>query len=73
MNSIQQFCEKRKISHPIESAFTAYCKTAYALQFELKEGDTISKIVSNLTDEQVLEAWNRFILDLKDSLIPRAT
>lgn len=71
MNSIQQFCEKRKISHPIESAFTAYCKTAYALRFELKEGDTISKIISNLTDEQVLDAWNRFILDLKDSILAK--
>lgn len=69
MTSIRRFCEDRKISPSIESAFTSYCKTSYALQFELKEGDTVSKIVSNLTDEQILDAWNKFIVELKDALI----
>ena len=69
MNSIQKFCEDRKISNPLESAFIAYCKTGYAQRFELMEGDTISKIVSNLTDEQVLDAWNCFIVELKKVLL----
>lgn len=68
MTSIQKFCETRKIPRPLESAFTAYCKTGYAVKFDLREGDTVSKIVSTLTDEQVLDAWNCFILDLKDVL-----
>lgn len=68
MTSIQKFCENRKIPRPLESAFTAYCKTSYAVKFDLREGDTVSKIVSTLTDGQVLDAWNCFILDLKDVL-----
>lgn len=69
--AIQEFCNNRKITKSIESAFLAYCKTSYALRFELHEGDTVSKIVANLTPEQVLDAWNRFVLDFKDVLLSK--
>lgn len=71
MNAIRDFCEERKITKTIESAFLAYCKTEYALRFELKEGDTIAKLVANLTPEQTQDAWNRFVLDFKDALLSK--
>jgi len=64
-NSIHEFCEKRNIPIKIESAFRAYCKTDYALKFELREGDTVAKLVSNLTNEQILDAWNCFVVEFR--------
>ena len=69
MSAINEFCEKRKIPRNIESAFTAYIRTDYAQTFELREGETINKIVANLTNEQVETAWQKFILQLRDLLI----
>lgn len=68
MNSISEFCEERKIPPQIESAFRAYCKTDYAMRFALREGDTIAKIVANLTHEQVLDAWGKFVIELRKAL-----
>jgi DNA-directed RNA polymerase subunit F len=67
-NSISEFCEKRKIPIQIESAFRAFCKTDYAMQFQFREGETIQKIVSNLTDKQVLEAWDKFVIEFSKIL-----
>ena len=68
MNSISNFCNERKIPIKIESAFRAYCKTDYALRFELREGDTIAKIVANLAPEQVLDAWTQFVVEFRKTL-----
>lgn len=68
LNSISDFCEKRKIPLNIESAFRAFCKTDYAQQFALREGDTIQKIVANLTDVQVADAWDKFVCEFKKTL-----
>ncbi len=46
----------------------AYCKTDYAMRFELREGDTIAKFVSNLTLAQVNEAWLEFVDEFKKTL-----
>lgn len=64
MNAIQLFCERRMISKSLESAFTSYCKTNYAQRFDMKEGDTIQRIVSNMNEEQVEEAWLGFVSEL---------
>ena len=69
MTAINEFCEKRKIPKNIESAFTAFVHTDYAQIFELRDGgDTINKIVLNLTDNQVGLAWQKFVLQLHDVL-----
>jgi hypothetical protein len=69
MNPIKEFCEKRKITKTIESAFSAYCKTDYAQRFDLKEGDTIARIVANMTAGQVEHAWLCFVSELKELLV----
>ena len=68
MTAISRFCEKRKIPINIESAFAAYVRTDYAQTFELREGDTIQKIVSNFTDAQVLDAWEKFVSEFRKTL-----
>ena len=69
MTAINEFCEKRKIPKNIESAFAAFVRTDYAQIFELHDGgDTINKIILNLTDNQVGLAWQKFVLQLHDVL-----
>lgn len=69
MNALRNFCEQRKITKTIESAFSAYCKTDYAQRFEMREGETIQRIVANMTTEQVEHAWLCFVSELKDLLV----
>lgn len=69
MNAIHEFCEKRKITKTIESAFISYCKTDYAQKFELKDGDTVARIVSNMNPEQLEQAWLSFVSELKNLLV----
>ena len=71
MKAIQEFCEKNKISRRIESAFTSYCRTTYALRFELREGDTVARVIATMNEEQVKQAWNSFVTELKDVLTSR--
>jgi hypothetical protein len=68
VNAIREFCEQRKITKTIESAFTSYCKTDYAQRFDLKEGDTIQRIITNMDEKQVLDAWGCFVSEFRDVL-----
>lgn len=65
---IHEFCEERKISYNIEIAFTAYVKAIYSSSLAVRPGDTLSKIVDNLTREKVEDVWLKFVLDLKEIL-----
>lgn len=68
MNSIQEFCKNRKISTAMEQAFTTYVKATYSSSLAVRPGDTLNKIVNNLTMEQVEEQWGKFVFDLKETL-----
>ena len=68
MNPIQEFCEERKIDKKIEEAFTTYVKVSYSTSLVVKPGDTLSKMIGNMTKEKVQEQWGRFVMDFKDSL-----
>jgi hypothetical protein len=69
MNAIQHFCEQRKITKTIKSAFIAYCKTDYAHRFDLKEGETIQRIIEGMTPDQVEHAWLSFVSEFKGLLV----
>ncbi len=67
MNNISIFCERKGLPKRIEQAFITYCKDLYASRYQMKSsGDTVTQFVSNLTDQQIQDAWNNFILDLKN-------
>jgi hypothetical protein len=70
LSSIHEFCEERKIPTNIEIAFTAYVKAVYSSSLAVRPGETLSKIVDNLTREKVEDAWLKFVFDLKEILPP---
>lgn len=70
LSSIHEFCEERKIPSNIEVAFTAYVKAIYSSSLAVRPGETLSRIVANLTREKVEEMWLKFVLDLKEILPP---
>lgn len=67
---IHDFCDERKIPYNIESAFNAYVKTVLSSSLAIHPGDTLSKIVDNLTREKVDDLWLKFVLDFKQILTP---
>lgn len=68
MNSIQEFCKNRKIPSKIEQAFTTYVKATFSSSLAVHPGETLNKIVNNLTMEQVEEQWIKFVFDFKSTL-----
>lgn len=73
LSSIHDFCEERKIPSNIEIAFTAYVKAVYSSSLAVRQGDTLNKIVNNLTKEKVEDAWLKFVIDLKEILPPSSS
>lgn len=66
MNNISMFCEQRGLPKRIEQAFIVYCKDLYASRFEINPtGDTITRLVGNLSTSELQDTWNNFIQDLK--------
>lgn len=70
MNEIQIFCESRGVPQTMEDAFITYCKSDYAQKYLLKkDGDTIKLVLEKMTQEQVLDAWNKFLTDIKPFML----
>jgi len=65
MSNIKQFSTERKLTQQIEDAFNMYCRSTYAERFTLRNGDTVQFIVSRMTREQVEEAWNDFVREMR--------
>lgn len=70
MSTIHDFCEERRIPNNIETALTDYVKAVYSSSLAVRPGDTLSKIVANLTREKVEELWIDFVMDFKEILPP---
>jgi len=68
MTAIQEFCKNRKINDAIEQAFTAYVKAVYSSSLAVRPGETLNKIIVNLTMEKVEDVWLKFVLDFKNTL-----
>lgn len=69
MNEIQMFCRERGINSKIEESFTTYVKVSYSTSLSIRPGDTLSKMINNMSREKVEEMWTRFVMDFKDSLV----
>lgn len=69
MNTIQEFCSERRLPKPLEDAFVVYCRSDYAERFMIRtDGETTDFLVKKMTREQVADAWNKFINDLKSAI-----
>lgn len=66
ITAIEEFCEKRRITKTIQDAFVAYCRSTYALKFQMKDGDTIKSVVDRMTAEQVSDAWMSFVSEFRE-------
>lgn len=56
------------IDPKLEEAFTAYIRSEYAGKFSLRNGETTKLVVSKLSIEEVGDAWNEFVKDMKKYL-----
>lgn len=64
---IQIFCDNKGLSGKLRQAFLSYCKDFYASRYGMNSnGDTIDKIVSQITEEEINDVWMEFIRDMKD-------
>lgn len=68
MTAIEEFCKLRKLDSKTEQAFTTYVKASYSSSLAVRPGETLDKIVKNLTNEKVEEMWIKFVYDWKDVL-----
>jgi hypothetical protein len=70
VNSVLLFCEERRIPDNISEAFLAFLRSDYAHRFEVnKNSETIRTVIRNLSFEQVEEAWQDFVVDLRNVII----
>ena len=65
MNSIREFCEKRKCNKYLTDAFIAYCKASISDYYDMGNNKTVTGILTNFTEKEVEELWNKFVVDLK--------
>lgn len=69
MDSLKEFCHQRKLNKHLEDAFVTYIRSTYSSAYAIRSGETLSKMMSNMTDEKVKEMWGLFVLDLKQVLV----
>ncbi len=68
-SELDEFLDSRRIADPLRSAFIAYCKSLYGSRYMFKsEGETVKLFLTRMTDEQVLQAWNDFIRDVRSTI-----
>lgn len=66
---ITNFCENKGIPRNMRDAFGAYVRTTYANRFDVAgDTDTIRLLVNRLSDEQMEQAWNEFVSDMRKAL-----
>jgi hypothetical protein len=68
MSAIKDFCQSRGMNKTMEETFTMYVKVSYASAYAVKIGDTLSRIVENMTSEKIQDYWVKFIYDFKNTL-----
>ena len=68
MNAIDEFCKTRNINDKIKEAFITYVKVSYSSSFAVRSGDTLSKMIANMTMEKVEDMWGLFVIDFKQTL-----
>ena len=66
--AIEEFCTTRKLDYKTQEAFTTYVKTSYSSSLAVRPGETLNKIINNLTMEKVEDMWLKFVYDWKDTL-----
>lgn len=69
MDNLKEFCQTRKMNKHLEDAFITYVRSSYSSSYAIKPGETLSKMMSAMTPEKVLEMWLLFVMDFKETLV----
>lgn len=69
MKNVEEFCEKKGVSHNMMEAFQAYLRSSYASKFYLNNGETVKLVVSKMSEEELDTAWKEFTDDFKKFLL----
>lgn len=65
-SNLVEFCDDRNLSDALRQAFLTYCKSMFSSRYLMSpNGDTINKFVAEMSYEQVLDAWNQFLNDMR--------
>jgi hypothetical protein len=65
---IQEFCDKRMVNPTTKEAFIVYVKASYSSSYAVKDGDTLTMMIGNMTQEKVEDMWIRFVMDFREIL-----
>lgn len=65
---IHEFCIKRGIPHRMKDAFNAYVHSTYSDRLAMKDNDTLTLLISRLTQEQIASVWVEFVKDVRKIL-----
>lgn len=69
MNPVRMFCRDRLIPQSIEEAFVAYCKFYLKEKYGISMKDTLSLVGDKISDKEVADLWNQFIMDMRNALL----
>jgi len=58
----------KHMSKHLQDAFFAYCRSTYSQKFHLRNEETMKFAVRKLSEEELEEAWQDFVRDMKDFL-----
>lgn len=65
---VHEFCIKRGIPHLMRDAFNAYIHSVYSDRLQMKDTDTLTLLISRLTQEQIGAVWLEYIQDVRKIL-----
>ena len=71
MNSVREFCEKRKIPKGIEDAFSSYCRHKISERYAIlnAKGETVTGTLAKFDDDELLKCWNEFVLEMRSTIL----
>lgn len=65
---ISDFCRQRGVPPRMRDAFNAYVHSVYADRLQMKDTDTLTLLISRLTQEQIGAVWIEYVNDVKKIL-----
>ena len=72
MKNIDDFCDRKGVSHNMKEAFQAYLRSSYARKFFLNNGETVKLTVSKMNEKELEDAWKEFTDDFKKFLLTQS-
>lgn len=62
---IHEFCIKRGVPARMRDAFNAYVHSTFAHNLQIRDTDTLTLLISRLSQERIAEVWVEFVNDVR--------